>query len=91
MRSKPNPDSRDKRELETVVKALQGSQHNPIDWIAIVRLIAPIVARIAVRYGIGLVARRLNRRVSPQVRDQIANSAADRMSEIVLKRTTSKK
>lgn len=82
------PEKRDSQELERAVKALQASAHNPVDWTALVRFLAPIIARIASRYAMRLVARRLNKRISSKIREETVIQTADHLAEIALKRTS---
>jgi len=87
---KRSPEQRDKQELERAVQALQAtSPSNPgIEWAPVIRLVAPIVARIAARYVMGLLSRKLNRRISSKIREETVQAAADRLAEIVIKRTS---
>jgi len=84
---KLSPEKRDAKELDRAIKALQGLQHNPIDWAALVRFIAPIVARIAARYVLSVIARKLNRRISTKIREETVTAAADKLADIAIKRT----
>lgn len=87
---KTNPDTRDKNDLQRGVNALEATEHNPIEWAPIVRFVAPIVARIAARYVLTTVSRRLNKRISSKIREETVLGAADKLAEIVIKRTSKK-
>jgi len=89
--SKITPEKREKAELDRAVKALQALQHNPVEWTPIIKFLAPIIARIAARYVMSVLARKLNRRISSKIREETVLSAADHLSDIVIKRTASSK
>jgi len=89
--SKTTPEKREKQELDRAVKALGALQHNPIDWIPIIKFLAPIVARIAARYVLKVTARKLGRKISSKNREDIVLDTADYISEIAIKRTTGSK
>jgi len=78
-------DSKEVKELKLAVKALEGSSHNPINWIAIIKFIAPLVARIAGRYAAKYVAGRLNKRLKIGISRDAAEATADRLTEILAK------
>ncbi len=82
-----SPEKREKQELDRAIKALQALQHNPIEWAAIVRFIAPLVARIAARYVMTVLARKLNRRISTKIREETVLGAADKLADIAIRRT----
>lgn len=84
------PEKRDKEDLERAVKALEGAVPNPINWAPIIKFVAPIIARIAARYVMKLVARKLDKRISSKIREETVISAADYLAEIAIKRTTKK-
>lgn len=81
------PEKRDKKELESAVSAFDAAQHNPIEWTPIIKFVAPIVARVAARYVLKTVARKLNKRITPRVREETVVQAADYLADIALKRT----
>jgi len=87
---KKNADKRDNDDLQRGVNALEASEHNPIEWAPIVRFVAPIVARIAARYVLTTISRKLNRRISSKIREETVLGAADKLAEIVIKRTSKK-
>lgn len=84
--SKQPPLKRDMKSLESAVKTLNATQHNPIEWAPIIKFVAPIIARIAVRYVLTAIAKKLNRKISAETRDKLANETADRLSELAIKR-----
>jgi len=79
-------DSRDVQSLKVAVKAVEAAEHNPVEWMPIIRLVAPIVARIAARYAIKAISRKVSGRISPKVRGEVATKTADYVGEIVTKR-----
>ena len=89
--SKKTPEKREKDELDRAVKALEAQGGNPIAWAAIIKFVAPIVARIAARYVLKIVARKLNKRISSKIREETVVAAADHLAEIAIKRTAKKK
>lgn len=76
-------DARDAGELEGFVGALKGIESNPIDWLGVIGVVAPIVARVAARYAIGKISERLKVRISPKVRSEIALKAGERTRAFV--------
>lgn len=85
------PEKRASRELERAIKALQASGHNPIEWTSIIKFIAPLIARIASRYALKLIARKLDRRIGSKVREETILQTADHLADIAIKRTTGAK
>lgn len=77
---------REKDELQRAVNALQATQHNPVEWAPVIRFIAPIIARIAARYVLTVIGKKLNRRISSKIREETVIGAADKLSEIAIKR-----
>lgn len=77
---------KDLRELQVQMQALKGTQHNPVDWIAVVRLVAPVLARLAARYAASYLASKWNKRASPKIRKEVAEDAADKISSALLKK-----
>lgn len=84
------PEKRDKEELQRAIKALESTSHNPIEWAPIIKFVAPIIARIAARYVMKLIARKLDKRISSKVREETVIQAADYLAEIAIKRTAKK-
>lgn len=68
--------TQEKEELQAIVKALEGTQHNPVAWLPIIRLVAPVIARLAIRLGLSVFARKTGRRIRPSVRDFVADDTA---------------
>ncbi len=85
------PEKRDKEDLQRAVKALEGAVPNPINWAPIIKFVAPIIARIAARYVMKLVARKLDKRISAKVREETVIQAADYLADLAIKRTAKKK
>lgn len=88
--ARKTPEKRDKEELDRAVQALYGAVPNPIAWAPIIKFVAPIIARIAARYVMKLVARKLDKRISSKIREETVMSAADYLAEIAIKRTAKK-
>jgi len=81
---KPSRD-KDIKELNRVVQALNGLQHNPVEWSALIKLVAPIIARLASRYAVTWLASKWNKRATPKIRKELADETADRISDILSK------
>lgn len=77
---------KDLRELQVQLAALKGVEHNPVDWLAIVRLVGPVVARLAARYAASYLAGKWNKRASPKIRKEVAEDAADKISTALFKK-----
>jgi len=75
--------SRDVAELRVATKAIGATEHNPIAWGAIIRLVAPIIARLAARQAISYAARRVGKKLGKSIRAQAIEEAADKVIEIV--------
>lgn len=73
---------KDVQELNRAIAALKGSQHNPVNWAAIISFAAPIVARLAARYAAGYLATKWNKRASPKIRKEVAEDVADRLTTV---------
>jgi len=78
--SKPK-DSKDTdvQELNRVISALKATEHNPIGWAAIFRVVAPILGRIAVRYTANYLASKWQRKATPKLRDEVSKVVAARL------------
>lgn len=85
-KGKQTPDTRDQKALQAAQKALQATQHNPVNFAPIIALVAPIVARIAARYVMRALARKLQRKISTKIRDETVVGAADYVADIAVKR-----
>lgn len=72
---------KDIQELQRVIAALKGSQHNPVDWVPIIKLVAPIIGRLAARYAAGYLATKWNKRATPKIRKEVAEETADRLAK----------
>ncbi|MBA7554424.1 hypothetical protein ES705_47044 [subsurface metagenome] len=88
MRGTKTPERRDREELDRFVKALEATGHNPIVWATIIKFVAPIIARIASRFVIKLLARKLDKRISSKIREDVVIRTADHLADIAIKRTT---
>ena len=82
-----SPEKRDSEELNRAVNALYGAVPNPIEWAPIIKFVAPIIARIAARYVMKIVARKLDKRISSKIREDTVIQAADYLADIAIKRT----
>lgn len=71
---------KDLQQLNVAINALKGAEHNPVDWAPIIKLVAPIVARLAVRYAVSALATRWNKRGTPKIRSEVSNEVADRIA-----------
>lgn len=87
---KPTPEKREAQELDRLVKTLEATSHNPIAWGPVIKFVAPIIARIAARYVMKIVARKLDKRISSKIREETVVAAADHLAEIAIKRTSKK-
>lgn len=87
-KGKRSPEKREKDELDRAVAALYGAVPNPIAWAPIIKFVAPIIARIAARYVMKVIARKLDKRISSKVREETVIQAADYLADLAIKRTT---
>lgn len=71
-----------KREERDLASLLESLPLNPIPWAVVVRLVAPIVARLAVRYAL----KRLRRGMSEEKVNTIGRNTADFVAGIVERR-----
>jgi len=72
-----------RREEEELALLLSELPLNPIEWGIVVRLVAPIIARLAVRYAL----KRLDRGMSEEKVNAVGRSVADFIGEIVRRRS----
>lgn len=72
---------REERDLAAIFTTLP---RNPIPWAAVVQLVAPIVARLAVRYAL----KRLKRGMSEQRVNEVADLVGARVGALVSKEET---
>jgi len=75
-----------KRDLQLALDAASAAEHNPVDWGAVIRFTAPIIARLAARYATRYVAGRLGKRIPPKMANDTAEKTAERIAVIVAKR-----
>lgn len=87
-KSQKSNTKRESAELQRAVNALQATQHNPVEWAPVIRFVAPIIARIAARYVLSVIGRKLNKRISSKIREETVTEAADKLAEIAIKRTS---
>jgi len=66
------PKDKDIQELNRALAALKATQHNPVEWGAIIKFVAPILGRLAARYAAGYLATRWNKRATPKIRKEVA-------------------
>lgn len=81
--SKRKPVDKDIQELNRYLAALKATQHNPIEWAAVIKFVAPIIGRLAARYAAGYLATRWNKRATPKIRKEVAEETADRMAKVL--------
>lgn len=75
--------SKIEREEETLASVLALMPDNPIPWASVVRLVAPVIARLAVRYAL----KRLKRNIAEDKVNLIGKATGDFVSGIVEKRS----
>lgn len=83
MARKTSNDAKIYREISTLKDIVEALPPNPIPWAAVVRLVAPVVARLAVR----LVLKKTKRSLSEDKVNTIASAVADTIATIVKTRT----
>ena len=81
----PKRKDKDVKELTTQIKALKGASHNPVDYAAIVKLVAPVIARLATRYAVTYLAGKWNKRSTAKIRTETSEVVADRISSALAK------
>jgi len=72
-------------ELKAALEALNAGQHNPINFLAVVRFLAPIIARIAARYAIRLINKKIQRKLGKKLIDETVANSAERIAAIAAK------
>jgi len=82
-KAKKRPDSKELAEFKRAVKALNAGQHNPINWIPIIKFIAPFIARVAARYASRYVATKLGKRLKVNLSTEVAEATADRIIDLL--------
>jgi len=78
--------TQEKEDLAAIVKALESTQHNPVAWLPVIKLVAPVVARLAIRIGMAAFARKTGRKIKPSVRDFVADEAAKSIRSMLPKK-----
>lgn len=76
---------KDIKELQRINAALNGIQHNPIAWAAVIAVVAPVIARLAARYAASYLAKQWNKRANPKIRTGAAEDAAERITDALVK------
>jgi len=82
---KRKPDTKDVAELKRAIVALQATQHNPVEWLPVVKFFAPIIARLVARQVARYVYGRMNKRLPKKIPAEAADFAADRIGDLVSK------
>lgn len=72
-------------EIKSAAEALQGTQHNPIQFLPVIRFLAPIIARIAARYAIRLINKQLEKKLKQKKIDETTAATAERIASIAAK------
>ena len=83
MRAKPSNTAKIEREMGDLGNILLLMPDNPIGWINLIRLVAPLVARLGARYAL----KRAKRSLSEDKVNAIGNSVADFIATIIASRT----
>ncbi|MBA7691696.1 hypothetical protein ES703_100247 [subsurface metagenome] len=79
-------DTKDVAEVRLAIFAMEGVEHNPVDWGSIVRFTAPIIARLAARYATRYVASVLKKRVTLKQSNEVAEKTAERIAVVLAKK-----
>lgn len=82
MRAKDSNQAKIAREELDLANVLALLPDNPVDWMMVVRLIGPIIARLSVRYAL----KRAKRSLSEEKVNAIGSSVADFISAIIKRR-----
>jgi len=72
-------------DIKSAAEALQGTQHNPIQFLPVIRFLAPIIARIAARYAIRLINKQLAKKLKTKQIDEATAASAERVASIAAK------
>lgn len=80
-------DSKIARELDDLDRVLLLLPDNPIDWVSMIRLVAPIVARLGARYAL----KRAVRSLGEDKVNAIGKAVGDHIAEILERRLPPKK
>lgn len=84
----PVTKDKDVKELNLLIKALKGAEHNPVEWAAIFRVAAPVIARLAARVAVAYIAQKWGKRANPKTRGEVAAFTAERIANIFIKQLT---
>ena len=79
----PKIKDRDLIDLRNRINALKAVAHNPIAWGAIVKLIAPVIIRLAVRKTAGILASKWNKKATPKVRAEVVEKVTDQLTDVL--------
>lgn len=82
MAKKSSNQAKIQRETRDIATILTEMPLNPIAWTTVVKLLAPVVARLAVRYAL----KRLNRSMGEEKVNKIGAEVGDFISDIIKKR-----
>jgi len=85
VKKKPTKLTKEMQELQRFADALKATQHNPVNWAAIIGFVGPIVARIATRYAVRYVAKKWGRKASVKIVTEAVESVADDVGAIIQK------
>jgi len=72
-------------ELQTTINALKGASHNPVDWVAIVTFVAPIIIRWATRVALNYYSRKSGKRISSARRTEVSQYVSSLSSTLTAK------
>ena len=70
------------RELATLDTVLTTLPSNPIPWLTVLSIVAPVISRLAVRYAL----KRLQRGMSEEKVNRIADQVATHIKEVIKKK-----
>ena len=72
-------DAKIKREQRTLGLILRQLPANPIAWGAVIKIVGPIIARLAVRYAL----KKMRRNLSEEKVNQVGESVADWLDGVI--------
>jgi len=83
MRKKSQNTVKIERELSDLEALLLTLPSNPVDWVLVVKLVAPFIARLAVRYAL----KKTKRGMSEEKVNTIGEAVGNFIAGIIAKRT----
>lgn len=86
MAKKGSNDAKIERELKELDALLGGLPLNPIPWATVITILAPIVARLAVRYAL----KKAKRSLSEEKVNAIGNQVGTFIGDIIARRVAGK-